>query len=87
MIDLALPTDTSPDAEEAQLECFRRLTPQDRLRKMLASSCRGRDLALAAIRRVDPALPEAEVRLRYLGIAYGEALAAEVRRWLGAGGT
>jgi hypothetical protein len=76
-------SDTSPDADEAQLSCFRRLLPQERLRKMVASSRRGRDLALAAIRRSEPAISEAEVRLRYLALAYGDALAADVRRWLG----
>ncbi|MEI7781385.1 MAG: hypothetical protein WCJ18_05600 [Planctomycetota bacterium] len=76
-------SDTAPDADEAQLECFRRLTPQERLRKMAASSRRGRDLAMAAIRRGEPGISEAEVRLRYLALAYGDELAADVRRWLG----
>ena len=77
-------SDTALDAIDAQLACFRRLSPQERLQKMLASSRRGRDLALAAIRRIDPGLPETEVRLRYLAIAYGDHIAAEVRTWLGA---
>ena len=76
-------SDTSPDAEEAQLACFRRLTPQERLRKMVESSRRGRDLAMAAIRRGEPGISEAEVRLRYLALAYGDELAGDVRRWLG----
>ena len=76
-------SDTSPDADEAQLECFRRLTPQERLRKMIESSRRGRDLAMAAIRRRNPGIPESEVRLRYLALAYGNELASEVKRWLG----
>lgn len=79
-------SDTSFDADEAQLACFRRLSPQERLRKMLASSRRGRDLAMAAIRRDQPGIPEHEVRLQYLAIAYGDELAAEVRRWLGDSG-
>lgn len=50
-------TATTPDADEAQLACFRRLTPQKRLQKMLTNSRRGRDLALAAIRRcIQPSL-------------------------------
>ena len=77
-------TDTSADADDAQLACFRRLTPQQRLQKMVASSRRGRDLALAAIRRSEPAIAEQEARLRYLALAYGEDLAADVRQWLGA---
>ena len=62
-------SDTSLDADEAQLACFRRLTPQERLQKMLASSRRGRDLALAAIRSSQPGILEAEVRLQYLALA------------------
>jgi hypothetical protein len=53
---------------------------------MAASSRRGRDLALAAIRRRNPDISAREVRLRYLAIAYGDELAAEVREWLGARG-
>ena len=77
-------SDTSADADEAQLACFRRLTPQQRLQKMVASSRCGRDLALAAIRRSEPEITEQETRLRYLALAYGDDLAADVRQWLGA---
>jgi hypothetical protein len=76
-------SDTAADADEVQLACFRRLTPQERLRKMIASSRRGRDLALSAIRRKQPGISEGEVRLQYLAVAYGDELAADVRRWLG----
>jgi hypothetical protein len=51
---------------------------------MVASSRRGRDLALAAIRRSEPEITEQETRLRYLALAYGDDLAADVRQWLGA---
>ena len=77
-------SDTSADADEAQLACFRRLTPQQRLQKMVASSRRGRDLALAAIRRSEPEITEQETRLRFLALAYGDGLATDVRQWLGA---
>jgi hypothetical protein len=79
-------TDTSPDALDVQLACFRALTPQERLQKMVASSRRGRDLAMAAIHAAEPRLSDQEVRLRYLALAYGEELATEVRQWLGARG-
>ena len=78
--------DTSPAALDVQLACFRALSPQERLHKMAASSRRGRDLALAAIRRQNPDISDREVRLRYLALAYGNELAAEVREWLGARG-
>jgi len=77
-------TDTAPDALEVQLACFRALTPQERLQKMVASSRRGRDLAMAAIHAAEPRLSAQEVRLRYLALAYGQQLADEVREWIGA---
>lgn len=77
-------TDTAPDALDVQLACFRALTPQERLHKMVASSRRGRDLAIAAMHAAEPQLSNQEVRLRYLALAYGQQLATEVREWLGA---
>jgi hypothetical protein len=78
--------DTSPDALDVQLACFAALPPKARLRKMAAAARRGRDFALAAIRRRDPGITEAEARLRFLALAYGDELAADVRDWLGARG-
>ena len=86
MTSPAATNDTSPDALDVQIACFHALSPQERLHKMAASSRRGRDLALAAIRRRNPDSSAREVRLRYLAIAYGDELAAEVREWLGARG-
>jgi hypothetical protein len=86
MTSPAATNDTSPDALDVQIACFHALSPQERLHKMAASSRRGRDLALAAIRRRNPDISAREVRLRYLAIAYGDELAAEVREWLGARG-
>jgi hypothetical protein len=82
MPPLGYVTDTTLDALDVQLACFRRLTPQERLRKMTASSRRGRDLALAAIRNRNPGMPEEQVRLCYLALAYGDDLAADVRQWI-----
>lgn len=82
MPQLGSVTDTSLDALDVQLACFRALSPQERLRKMTTSSRRGRDLALAAIRKRHPGMPEEEVRMQYLAVAYGDELAADVRQWL-----
>ena len=57
--------------------------PLERLRMGCALSNRGRRMALAAIRRRHPNADDTEVRLRYLELAFGPAVAAEVRRWLG----
>jgi hypothetical protein len=37
---------------------------------------------MEAIRRRFPNAGEAEIRLRYLGLAYGDQLASDVARWL-----
>ena len=63
-------SDTSADADEAQLDCFRRLTPQQRLQKMVASSRRGRDLALAAIRRSEPEITDQSIWCALLPTSY-----------------
>jgi hypothetical protein len=70
-----------------RLEDDGRLVPRPGGRRL---SPRGRELvdamardALAAIRRRHPNADDTEVRLRYLELAFGPAVAAEVRRWLG----
>jgi len=78
-----IPSDTSNSAAVVQRARIRELAPLERLRKGCALSNRGRRMALEAIRRRHPDADAAEVRLRYLELAYGRALAAEVRRWLG----
>jgi hypothetical protein len=74
-------TDTSPDAFAVQARCFRLLTPAQRLRKACAMSHRGKRLAIEAIRRRHPGLGPDETRLKYIELAYGAALAEDVRRW------
>jgi hypothetical protein len=82
----AVPSDTSSSAAAVQRARIRDLAPLERLRKGCALSNRGRRMALEAIRRRHPDADATEVRLRYLELAYGPGLAAEVRRWLGARG-
>ena len=45
-------------------------------------SCRGKRLALEAIRRRHPDLGPDELRLAYIELAYGRELADDVRYWL-----
>ena len=45
-------------------------------------SNRGRRLAFDAIRVRHPSADDMEIRLRFIELAYGADLAAEVRRWL-----
>lgn len=81
MPEPAYTTDTSIEARAVQLECFRALLPQERIRKACAMSRRATLMAFTAIRRRQPTLTPHEVQLKYLEIAYGPALAADVRRW------
>jgi len=75
-------SDTSPDAGAVLDRCILALRPIDRLRKGCALSNWGRRLAMVAIRRQHPTADESEVRIRYLELAYGRDLAADVSRWL-----
>jgi hypothetical protein len=73
--------DTSREAAEVQQRCFRMLTPTERIRKACAMSRRNRLMAFEAIRRQHPSLPPSDIQLAYIALAYGRALAADVRRW------
>ncbi|MEM9656769.1 MAG: hypothetical protein AAF961_00275 [Planctomycetota bacterium] len=74
-------TDTSPEALEVQLECLRKMSPQERIRKMCALSKQVRKMAFAAIRRRHPDFDEDEVQLKFIELVYGERLAEGVRAW------
>lgn len=72
-------TDTSLDAERFQLDAFREMSPQERIRKMCSLSTTLRRMAFATIRRNHPDINDQEVRLRFIEAAYGRDLAQAVR--------
>lgn len=72
-------SDTSDEALAVQLECLRRMTPQERLRRACAWSGQVRRMAFDAIRRRHPEYSEDDVRLRFIELTYGKALADEIR--------
>lgn len=74
-------TDTSPEARAVQLDCMRKMSPQERIRKTCAMSSRVRKMAFDAIRRRHPELDESEVQLLFIELTYGRLLANEVRCW------
>ena len=74
-------TDTSAEALEVQLECLREMTPQQRIRAMCAMSRQVKNMAMDAIRRRHPEFSDAEVRMKFIELTYGEDLASEVRAW------
>ena len=81
---MAMPSeisDTSDEALAVQLECLRKMTPQERLRRSCAWSGQLRRMAFAAIRRRHPDYSEDDVRLKFIELTYGQTLADEVRNW------
>jgi hypothetical protein len=74
--------DTTTEAAAVQLSCLRRMSPLERLQAGCRMTQRGRRLAMEAIRRRHPEADAMEIRLRTIELAYGTALAADVRRWL-----
>ncbi len=74
-------TDTSPEALAVQLECLRRMTPQQRIRQTCSMSRQVKRMAFEAIRRRHPDFAEDEVQLLFIELTYGTALSKSVRRW------
>ncbi|SFI85926.1 hypothetical protein SAMN05421753_1137 [Planctomicrobium piriforme] len=73
--------DTTDEALAVQLECLRRMSPHERLRRACAWSGQVRRMAFAAIRRRHPDYSESEVRLKFIELTYGQELADEIRDW------
>ena len=74
-------SDTSDEALAVQLECLRQMNPQERLRRACAWSGQVRRMAFDAIRRRHPEFSEGDVRLLFIELTYGQAMADEVRDW------
>ncbi len=77
----AYTSDTTAEATAIQLQCFRELTPAERVRKACVMSMRNRLMAMEAIRRRHPGLANDDVQVAYIELAYGGEIAANVRRW------
>ena len=75
-------TDTSPEALAVQLDCWRNMTPSQRIRKMCTLSGRTKRMAFEAIRRRHPDFLEDEVQMLFIELAYGQTLANKIRRWM-----
>jgi len=74
-------TDTSPEAYAAQLDLLRQMSPIERLRKTFALSRQVKRMSMDAIRRRHPEFDEDEIRVRFIELTYGKAIAADVARW------
>lgn len=73
--------DTSPEAHAAEIAAIRRLSPAKRFARARFLSDQARQMAFAAIRRHQPEISDEQLRLRFIAVAYGSQLAAEVERW------
>ena len=74
-------TDTSSEAYAIQLQCFRQMSPAERMLTACRLSQQARRMAMQAIRRLHPSADERTVTLKMIEIAYGRSLAEEVSRW------
>lgn len=68
------PLDTSPEAEQIQLEIFRRMGPEKRLEAGIALSQTCRKLLPAGVRRRHPEYGEEEIRLAVIRLTLPEEL-------------
>lgn len=75
-------TDTSDEALEIQLECFRRMTPSERFNRMSSWSSEIKRMAFEAIRRRHPEFDQRQVQVKFIELTYGPELAQGFLAWL-----
>jgi hypothetical protein len=68
------PVDTTPYAEEIQIEIFRRMTPEKRLEAAVNLAQTSRELLKEGVRRRHPEYGEDQVRLAVIRLVLGEDL-------------
>ena len=74
--------DTSTEALQTQLDGIRRMLPAERFSRMCSWTQQIRNMAINAIRRRHPEFSDDEIRLKFIELTYGTALARDVRRHL-----
>lgn len=74
-------SDTSDQAEQQQLELFRRLTPTERIQKVCSLSSSLRQMAMDSIRRHYPEMSDHECQIKFIEITYGPELAVAVDQY------
>ena len=75
-------TDTTPQANAIQLDLWRNMSGQERIKKAMALSSRLRKMAFDAIRRQHPDWNDRQVQLKFIEVTYGDELASRVAEWL-----
>lgn len=71
-------TDTSPEAEEVQLELIRNTPPSDRAWKAIRMTTQLVRQCKAAIARNNPQLSQREIGIAFIELNYGKELARAV---------
>lgn len=78
----ALALDTPPDIEEIVLEGYRRMTPAQKLRRVVELGVAVQTMAAARIRdRYGPEISERELRLRLAALQLDRQTMIEVFNW------
>jgi len=77
-----MPSDTSREARDVQIELLRRATPSQRLGLALRMTDMVLALSKRAIRRANPRFSEEEVGLKFIELNHGPELAQGVREYL-----
>jgi hypothetical protein len=75
-------SDTSPEAEKAQIELLRKLTVAERFARVRSLTARTVRLSKRAIARANPNLSPEEQKVRFIELHYGKELAERVRTYL-----
>jgi hypothetical protein len=70
-----LSRDTSPDAEEVQIEIYRRMTAAQKIELVDEANRLTRDLVMTGLRRRHPEASDEELFRCYVGLTLGEELA------------
>ncbi len=74
-------TDTSPEAEEIQLELIRQMSPSERALKAIRLSTRLIRECKSAIARNNPQLTSQQIGIAFIQLNYGHELADAVARY------
>ncbi len=60
-VDLILSSDTNPESLRVLTEIYRRMSPQEKLRRVFSAYETGKALAMAGLRRLHPDASETEI--------------------------
>ncbi len=74
-------SDTSPEAENVQIELIRRCSVAERFAKVRSLTARTAGLSKRAIARANPDLSPQQLQIKFIELHYGKDLADRVHRY------